>query len=185
MNEGLKKLSECLGKNFHKILDAVAKADLGSLIKLGVVAGVTIGTLVLIFKFLRDKKKSYYDEAGKTPVDKTLELNYHDLRQQDKLHPMMKKVRKQLVKDLKPRRKGGKKKSTVKKNVIRRYSDEARDRQYKNRKADEYDLEADTADANAKLKYYLDHEEDFCEDYPNLTDHTFLHRVWTDTNVHW
>lgn len=192
VKEGLKQLSECLGKNYHKVLDAVMKADLGGLIKLGILVGVSIGTIVLIFKFLRDKKKSYHDEEGKDPVDKTLDLNYHDLRQQDKLHPMMKKVHKQLIKDLKPRRRGGrKKKSPYKKDVIRRYSDDARERQKsedrrrRNRDRDDYDLEADTADANARLRYFLDHDDDFREDYPNVDDHESLHRVWTDTAYHW
>jgi len=197
VQDGLKKLAECLGKNFHKVLEAVMKADLGGLIKLGILVGVSIGTIILIFKFLRDKKKAFFDEEGKDPVDKTLDLNYHDLRQQDKLHPMMKKVRKQLVKDLKPRRKGGKRKSSYKKDVIRRYSDDARERQkhddnrakkYRSNRFetdDDYDLEADTADANARLKYFLDHEDDFREEYPNVDDYESLHRVWTDTNNHW
>lgn len=190
--EGLNQIAECLKRNFHKVIKAIMKADLGGLIKLGVMIGVSVGTLILIFKFLRDKKKSYHDEKGKDPVDKTLDLNYHDLRQQDKLHPMMKKVRKQLVKDLKPRRRnGGKRKPAYKKDVIRRYSEDAEDRKrmeslrVERKYSEGYDVEADNADANARLKYFLDHSEDFIEDYPNLDDHERLHRVWTDTAYHW
>ena len=97
-------------------MQAILKADLVSLIKFGIVAGVGIATIVLIFKFIRDKKKSYSNEEDTSLVDRALELNFNDLRQQEELHPLMKKVHKAMNKELKPRKvKSSKRKSLKRK----------------------------------------------------------------------
>jgi hypothetical protein len=127
LREGISKLVECVGSNFHKIGEAVMGANLTSLIKVGAIAGASIAAIALVIKFIRDKKKMYKDESNKTVVDKSLDLNYRDARNRDKLHPLMKSVRKNLEKDLKPRKSSGKKRR-VKKDVIERYSKKANKR---------------------------------------------------------
>lgn len=88
-----------------KIAASVAAADTKTLIKFGVLIGVATVTAALIIKFLKDKKKSYHSEENRTVVDEAINVNYNDLDQQEKLHPLMKKVKKNLKKDLKPRKK--------------------------------------------------------------------------------
>jgi hypothetical protein len=179
VKEGLSKLAACLGSNFHKVGEAVMKADMIGLIKLGVVVGVSVAVLILIFKFLRDKKKSYHDESGKTPVDKSLELNFHDARNRDKLHPLMKKVKKNLTKDLKPRKTGkGKSRKGYRKDVIRRYSENLK---AKEAREDEERLRRETERVNADLFDFIEHADEYMDTHPNDDDHHCLFRVWNGT----
>lgn len=121
VKEFVQKVAAALGKSATKIFEAIMNADLISLAKLGILVGVSIATVILIFKYLKMKKKIYTDDSKKTTVDRALEVNYADVRNQKKLHPLMKKVNKNLKKDLKPR---------VKKNSSKKkkYRDHDRDR---------------------------------------------------------
>ena len=96
-----------------KVVEAIAGASLVNVLKFGVLAGVSIATVVMIFKFIKAKRAMYNNEENKTIVDRALQNNYADVRNQKELHPLMKKVRKNLQKDLQPRVKKAKK---VKKN---------------------------------------------------------------------
>ena len=96
-------LAKVLGKSAKAIAHAVMNAKLAGLIRLGILIGVSIATIIAIYKFIKMKKHVYTDESNKSVVDETLEVNYTDVRKQEKLHPMMKKVRKNLNKELKPR----------------------------------------------------------------------------------
>ena len=96
-------LAKTLGKSAKAIAHAVMNAKLAGLIRLGILIGVSIATIIAIYKFIKMKKHVYTDESNKSVVDETLEVNYTDVRKQEKLHPMMKKVRKNLNKELKPR----------------------------------------------------------------------------------
>lgn len=91
-------LAKALGKGVKNIFKAICDASLTNLIKFGVVAGVATATVVAIYKFVKMKIKSYHDESEKTVVDRTLQINQDDLRNQEELHPLMKKVRKNLMK---------------------------------------------------------------------------------------
>jgi hypothetical protein len=211
LREGISKLVECVGSNFHKIGEAVMGANLTSLIKVGAIAGASIAAIALVIKFIRDKKKMYKDESNKTVVDKSLDLNYRDARNRDKLHPLMKSVRKNLEKDLKPRKSSGKKRR-VKKDVIERYSKKANKRNRRRpklmdpedytfeesnpyRRRDEngnliwvfpwehpedYDEEADTAAANARIQHLVDNWPLYFEQYETPDDGMTLKRVWKD-----
>ena len=99
------KLGEAIGKGGKKIINAILNANLLSLVKFGVVLGVSAATVALIFKFLRDKRKSYHNEENKSMVDRALEVNYADARNQSALHPLMKNVRKNLKKGTRTRSK--------------------------------------------------------------------------------
>ena len=121
VKEGLTKLMAVMGKASDKVMKAIMNANLGALIRFGIIAGVAITTVILIFKFLHDKKKMWKDEKKKTVVDKALELNYSDESNQDKLHPLMCKVEKNLVKELKPRNRKAHR-------VIRKYAKQAQQR---------------------------------------------------------
>ena len=99
------KIGSTISKSVSQIADAVMKADLISLLKVGVVVGTGIATIVAIVRYIKQRKKVYANTQSKNVVDEALDLNYADVRKQDKLHPLMKKVRKNLTKDLKPRMK--------------------------------------------------------------------------------
>lgn len=103
IKECLIKIADILGTSIKNIWSKLLSAKLSSIIKLGVFIGASISTVLIIIKMLKDKKKMYTNKENKTPVDEALEKNYHDMRNQDSLHPLMKKVKKNLKKDIKPR----------------------------------------------------------------------------------
>jgi len=96
-------LAKVLGKSAGKVAQAVMNAKLSGLIRLGILIGVSIATIIAIYKFIKMKKHVYTDESSKTVVDRALEINYTDARNQKELDPLMKKVRKNLNKEMKPR----------------------------------------------------------------------------------
>ena len=103
VKEFILKVGEVVKDSAIKVVDAIAGASLASLVKFGIIAGISVATVVLIFKFIKAKKKVYTDESNKTIVDRALQKNYADVRNQEELHPLMHKVKKNLKKDLKPR----------------------------------------------------------------------------------
>lgn len=102
---GLEMIGKAIKAGAKKIAKAINAADTKTLVKFGIVFGTAIVTAGFIIKFLRDKKKSYHSSKNKTVVDEAINVNYNDLDKQDKLHPLMKSVKKTLKKDLKPRKK--------------------------------------------------------------------------------
>lgn len=78
-------------------------AKIESVAKVGVGLGATVAAIYGIIKFVKMKKASYYDDSNKSTVDDALEINFADIRHQERLHPVMKKVKKNLKKELKPR----------------------------------------------------------------------------------
>lgn len=160
---GLKKLASVMKVSVSKVLDAIAGANYMGLIRLGIIAGVSIAVIILIFKFIRDKKRTYKDPKNKTVVDEALELNYHDRDNQKKLNPLMHKVEKQLKKDLKPKRKRHEKRRSGKS-----YSQIMRDEEarrlsagrFKN-EAEKIQYEKDLKEASERVnQMYLDFLED-------------------------
>lgn len=168
-----------------KVGEAILNADAVALGKFGIVVGVAAATVALVFKFIKDKKKAFTDEEGKSPVDKSLELNYQDARNQDKLHPMMKKVRKQLMKDIRPKRKNGKK---YKRDIIlelsrkkayrkgRRYSD---DMYYDGPTQEEIDA------VDAEVRDFVRNSDLYMDTQPNYDDVGCCRRVWNGTRSCW
>ena len=110
IKEFVSKIAVVLGKSVNTIYKSILNANLLGLVKFGIIAGVSIATVILIFKYLKMKKKAYTNESEKTTVDRALQVNYADVRNQKELHPLMKKVKKNLKKDLKPRTKKNNKK---------------------------------------------------------------------------
>lgn len=106
---GLGTIAAAIGGAFSTAVAAISGMGLAELIKVGLIAGVSIAVIILIFKFLRDKWKMYCHRDN-IVVETAVGRNYADLRQQNQLHPLMGTVRKTLRKDLKPRTKKGKKK---------------------------------------------------------------------------
>lgn len=107
---GLGSIAAAIGGVASSAMAAIAGMGLTELLKVGLVAGVSIAVIILIFKFLRDKWKMYCHRDN-TVVEAAVGRNYGDLREQDQLHPLMGSVRKSLRKELRPRTKKGKKKS--------------------------------------------------------------------------
>ena len=105
VKEFIAKIAATLGKSVDKIAKAVMNANLVGLIRFGIVIGVGVVTVIAIYKFLKMKKHVYTDNTNKDVVDEGLDLNYADVRNQKELHPLMKKVRRNLNKELKPRKK--------------------------------------------------------------------------------
>jgi len=104
---GLAKIVAALGGGMSAIWAAIQGAGLIGLIKVGLIAGVSIAVIVLIFKFLKNKWDMYTNKNNETVTTAALGRNYADVREQDKLHPLMKDVKKNLRKDLKPKKKKG------------------------------------------------------------------------------
>ena len=110
LKAGLAKIAGVVGGLFSSAVAAISGMGLAELIKIGLIAGVSIAVIVLIFKFLRDKWRMY-THRDNTVTEAAIGRNYADLREQDVLHPLMYEVKSSLRKDLKPRKKkGGKKK---------------------------------------------------------------------------
>ena len=105
VKEFISAVATALGKSVSAIGKAIANANLAGLIRFGILIGVSISTIIVIFKFFKMKKEVYNDTSNKSVVDEALDLNYSDVRNQSKLDPLMKKVRKNLNKELKPRKK--------------------------------------------------------------------------------
>lgn len=104
VKEALMKLAGVLGTSISKIGNAIANASLVSLLKVGILVGISAAVVIFLFKFFKDRRESFNDEEEMTPVDRSLKLNIADLRNQEELHPLMKKVNKNLRKELKPRK---------------------------------------------------------------------------------
>jgi hypothetical protein len=105
VQEFVKAVGAALGKSASAIYKAIMNAKLSALIRFGIVIGVSVVTVIAIFRYLKMKKHVFTDKSKKSVVDEALELNYADVRNQSELHPVMKKVRKNLTKELKPRKK--------------------------------------------------------------------------------
>lgn len=90
------KIGKALGVGAKSVIKMVADADLLTLCKFGVVVGVAVITVRFILKYLKNRKHVYTNEENKSIVDRALEINYADRRNQHELHPLMKKVRKNL-----------------------------------------------------------------------------------------
>lgn len=103
---GLKLLGNALKLSGEKLIAFISTASLPVLIRVGLIAGVCVAVILLIFKFIKDKRASY-KKAQQSPADEGLKKNYHDSKNQKDLDsPVMKKVKKQLRKDFKVRSKG-------------------------------------------------------------------------------
>lgn len=141
MKIGIKKAIGVIGSAIKagasKIVKAIVAADTATLMKFGILIGVSVVTVTLVFKFLRDKKNFCNSDENKTVVDEAININYNDLDQQDKLHPLMKKVKKNLKKDLKPRKQISKKDKKVAKS--KKVFDDAAKKAYINRVNKKYD----------------------------------------------
>lgn len=94
------------------VIKWIANAKIETVAKAGVGIGAAVAAVVGVVKFVKMKKESFYDESNKSTVDDALEINFADVRNQERLHPLMKKVKKNLKKDLKPRYKKSAKKSS-------------------------------------------------------------------------
>lgn len=169
---GMGFIKKAIKAGAKKIAAAVAAADTKTLLKFGVVFGTAIVTAALIVKFLRDKKKSYHSSKNKTVVDEAINVNYNDPDKQDKLHPLMKSVKKVLKKDLKPRttKKSSKNK---KQNKSKKVWDKAAQEAYVNRvnrQFDEFIKEKD-----------FEHEyRDEIEELWNQEDNESLRSLWDE-----
>lgn len=102
--EFFSRLVKAFGSASSKVLAALANANLLTLIKFGIMIGVSIITVRMFFKYLRNRRKLYSNQENMSVVDRALELNYADIRNQQELHPLMQKVKKNLRKGLTSRK---------------------------------------------------------------------------------
>lgn len=92
----LSGIGKAIGGGLKAAAKAVANADLITLCKYGIIIGISAVTIRYICKYLRNRRKMYMNEENKSVVDRALELNYADARNQQELHPLMRRVRKNL-----------------------------------------------------------------------------------------
>ena len=141
VQEFVKAVGAALGKSAAAIYKAIMSAKLSALIRFGIVIGVSIATVIAIFRYLKMKKDIFNDKSKKSVVDEALELNYSDVRSQSELHPLMKKVRKNLTKELKPRKKHHSSKKVQKeRNKYQNFIKNLDIPDYRSSKNDEYDV---------------------------------------------
>lgn len=177
IKSGIKAVGNAVKAGAKKIAKAIAAANTETLIKFGIVFGVGIVTSVLIIKFLKDKKKSYHSEENKTVVDEAININYNDVDNQEKLHPLMKKVKKNLNKDLKPRKAINKKTLKAKK-AFEKASEKAK--QHQQEETEEEFIERSNREFDAFMKR-MAFEQDYAEEINKLysqEDNYNLRAVW-------
>lgn len=114
IKDAIKGIGPAIKKVAKAMVNWIVNAKIESVAKVGVGVGAAVAAVIGIVKFVKMKKESYYDETHKSTVDDALELNFADVRNQERLHPLMKKVKKNLKKDLKPRYKKSAKKKKEK-----------------------------------------------------------------------
>lgn len=113
MMEKIWEVAKVGGKAF---ITFIKEASLSTLIKYGLVAGLAIGAIVLLFKFIKDKINSYrVNAAHKSVVDRALDLNYYDHRNIEKLGKEMKELKKAL--NYYSKKRANKQKEEYKRNV--------------------------------------------------------------------
>lgn len=105
VKEAFAKMGAAISKTGKSLMKSFMETKLEVLIRIGIVAGVSIATVIIIFKILKEKKKTWTDDENKNATDKALEINYAECKNHNQLHPAMKKVQKNLKKDIKPRKK--------------------------------------------------------------------------------
>lgn len=191
----IKEVFPMLGKTIvsaaKRIGVAFLNANALSLIKFGIVAGTAAATIALIIKFIRDKRRSYTSEEGKSPVDKSLELNYRDAKNHDKLHPLMKKVRKQLIKDIKPKKKNGKRYKGNMMSSVDKLKAAYRRCEIVHPPIGPYGYSKEREDAlHARLKHFIENDYLYADadanGYPEYDDdNTTFRRVWDGTFHCW
>lgn len=86
-----------------KIVKALLNANIVNICKVGILIGSAALTVIAVLRYMKQKRRVYSNEEGKSTTDRALQLNYSDLRNLNELHPMMHDVKKRLTKDLKPR----------------------------------------------------------------------------------
>lgn len=110
VKEVIKGIGPAIKTGVKAMITWLANAKIESVAKVGVGVGAAVAAVFGIVKFVKMKKETYHDESNKSTVDDALEINFADVRNQERLHPLMKKVKKNLKKDLKPRYKKSAKK---------------------------------------------------------------------------
>ena len=107
-------VKEFLGKAGKSMLGAAKKigklileAKTENIIKFGILIGTVVVVGVSAIIYLKNRYRVYNDEDNKSTVDRALQINFTDLRNQEELSPIMKEVSKNLNRELKPRIKNG------------------------------------------------------------------------------
>lgn len=167
VKELIKNIPSILKAMAKKIGTSIANAKVETLIKVGLSLGLTIAVVLFVIKFLKDKKASYTDENEKTIVDEALEMNFHDIRRQKKLHPLMNKVVDELEDELKPRKRSMTKKA-------------------RNAKEELDKIQKNVAKRKLKREYndflsYMKYEDDMFEagfEYDDIPDNDSLVGLW-------
>lgn len=180
----IEKIGEVIVNGVATVINGLMTASPSGLMRFGIVAGVAIGTAFLVYKYAKDKKKSYTMEP-RTEAEKSLALNYHDARVQRNAlsHPSFNSVRKALNKDARNRNgKNGKYKFHS--DYIRRCAEDVGlcpSRRYG--RNDEYDILDPTPEYLRSLEYFKNNYEELKKDRPARYhgldyDHGHLRRVW-------
>lgn len=83
----------------------LVEAKIGDIVKVGVLIATVVVGCVIAVKYFKNRIHVYTNDDNKSVLDRALELNFSDLRNQHKLSPLLKEVSKNLDRELKPRAK--------------------------------------------------------------------------------
>ena len=163
----------------------VAGANVTTLASIGVGIGIAAVAAFAVVKYIKDRKQIFTDEANKSVVDRSLQLNYQDVRNQEELHPLMDTVHSQLVKDLYPKKAGKKNRKSIIDAISRGKAKRARRPLYgpKNSIFPAFNIPSvETPKVNAELDWFLHNYKKYQEPIPtSFYDNGCLRRVWDNT----
>lgn len=163
-------------------------ANVTTLVSAGIAVGVIAVAAYGVIKYVRDRKAAYTDEANKSVVDRSLQLNFQDVRNQKELHPLMQSVRKQMIKDLYPKKSQKKKRNSL----LRKLAQKKRERGIYGPHNMYFTASPNTADpretaaVNDELFWFAKNHKKFEEPVPTMAyDNQCLRRVWENTRPSW
>jgi len=104
VKEFAKKMLSTVVTAAKKLGKLIIESDSKSVAKVGVLIAATITTIAAAIAYVKNRRHVYCNEDNKSMVDRALQINYADLRNQKALKPTMKKVNKSLNNELRLRK---------------------------------------------------------------------------------
>lgn len=179
------------------ILDAVSEISIPTVIKVGLGVGAAVVATVVVGKIVKDKIESYRTTEYKDPIDNINETNnFKDARKQRSLHKGMRRVRRNLNRDSRKKKKEKygwikmliaeeEKRMKAQRDKFVKEGDYFDDRYRYAFRCFDYDG-WEEIDENERLKdffeYYFTYNPDGSKEGP---DRGYLRRVWDDSVSHY
>ena len=183
----IKDLGKTLVNGCIKVGKKIIDANIMTCLKVGVVVGSAVVSIWLSLKKFKDKSKLY--KAQRQPESATeegLDINYKDLRKQKDLHrSTSKKLRKELERDLRPRKKNSNKRRNINFDSIELDEFEKREnydssRNYERAKGASKDILSTLKDFMRSSRDYRDYENERDNDETDWMDRMDLREIWNN-----